>query len=244
MKKSIRLSIPTTCQEKWESFTPTSQGSFCGSCSKVVLDFSRMNDAEVLNYFKSNSTHTCGRFRHDQLKAYSLPETTTVRPGLRLLKAGFVSLSLLLADRVSLAQIKSAPSPASTEVVAPAQQATKALEETYVVGGTVSSLEDSLALPGVNILLKGTTLGTVSDKDGKFEFPARLKAGDVLVFSFIGLETQEYKVPEKPASKLDIKLSIAMEMSCIVMMGAVAVEEKYEEPKGFQRAWLKIKSIF
>lgn len=45
-------------------------------------------------------------------------------------------------------------------------------------------------LPGVNILVKGTQNGTATDFDGKFTI-SNLKKGDVIVFTFLGLKTQE-----------------------------------------------------
>ena len=48
------------------------------------------------------------------------------------------------------------------------------------------------AMPGVSILIKGTTKGTISDTDGNFKLNANV--GDVLVVSFLGYETKEVKV--------------------------------------------------
>ena len=56
--------------------------------------------------------------------------------------------------------------------------------------GVVS--EDGLPLPGVSVVIKGTTLGTQTDLDGNYSIKA--KQGEVVVFSFIGLKTVEYKV--------------------------------------------------
>src|SRR5204863_892548 len=53
--------------------------------------------------------------------------------------------------------------------------------------------ETDLPLPGVNIILKGTTNGTTSDSEGNFTI--EVPDGDaVLVFSFIGYATQEVTV--------------------------------------------------
>ncbi len=57
------------------------------------------------------------------------------------------------------------------------------------VSGTVISSSDNLPIPGVSVLVKGTTNGTVTDFDGNFSLSAN--SGDVLVFSFIGFETIE-----------------------------------------------------
>ena len=64
-------------------------------------------------------------------------------------------------------------------------QITFAQEKT--VSGTVT--EDSGPLPGVSILIKGTTKGTETDFDGKYSI--KTKNGDVLVFRFLGYKTAE-----------------------------------------------------
>jgi hypothetical protein len=49
--------------------TPATHGRYCGACEKVVVDFSRMSDAEVIGYFAARpSERVCGRFRPDQLE--------------------------------------------------------------------------------------------------------------------------------------------------------------------------------
>lgn len=58
------------------------------------------------------------------------------------------------------------------------------------VSGVVTSAEDGLPLPGVNVVIKGTTVGTSSDADGKYSVNLPGQEA-VLVFSFIGLTTVE-----------------------------------------------------
>lgn len=59
--------------------------------------------------------------------------------------------------------------------------------------GTVISSEDNLPLPGVNVIVKGTTQGTVTDFDGKFSLNVSADA-ETLVFSFMGMQTQEIAI--------------------------------------------------
>ncbi|MEO2129317.1 MAG: carboxypeptidase-like regulatory domain-containing protein, partial [Christiangramia sp.] len=68
-------------------------------------------------------------------------------------------------------------------------QLTFAQEQT--ITGTVTD-SDGLPLPAVNVLIKGTTTGTQTDFDGNYSIEA--SQGDVLVFSFVGLETTEVTV--------------------------------------------------
>ncbi len=62
--------------------------------------------------------------------------------------------------------------------------ATLANAQSKTVTGTVTSADDGTPVPGVNILEKGTSNGTVSDADGKYS----INVGDnsTLVFSFVG----------------------------------------------------------
>lgn len=60
------------------------------------------------------------------------------------------------------------------------------------VSGKVISGEDGKPLPGVNVVIKGTTTGTVTDVEGSFAL--NVTSEDVLVFSFIGYQSQEVRV--------------------------------------------------
>ncbi len=63
--------------------------------------------------------------------------------------------------------------------------------QVQTISGTVTG-EDGMPLPGVNIVIKGTSTGVQTDFDGNYTIEAN--KGDALVFSFVGLETVEYVV--------------------------------------------------
>ncbi|MBO6605734.1 TonB-dependent receptor [Psychroserpens sp.] len=58
-----------------------------------------------------------------------------------------------------------------------------------IVTGTVTDEANALPLPGVNILIKGTTTGASTDFDGNYTITAN--QGDILVFSYLGYATKE-----------------------------------------------------
>jgi TonB-dependent starch-binding outer membrane protein SusC len=62
--------------------------------------------------------------------------------------------------------------------------------QTVQISGTVTSSEDGLSVPGVSVVVKGTTIGTVTDFDGKYTISAPANA-TTLVYSFVGYKTQE-----------------------------------------------------
>src|SRR5688572_12712151 len=70
--------------------------------------------------------------------------------------------------------------------------------------------EASKPLPGVNILVKGTTIGTTTDSDGRYSLTVP-DAASVLVFSFIGYQSQEISV----GSQTDISISMQPDVSTL-----------------------------
>ena len=56
--------------------------------------------------------------------------------------------------------------------------------------------KDKLPLPGVTVLIKGTTGGVVTDTDGKFQLTLPGNKEITLQFSFVGMKTKEVKVTD------------------------------------------------
>ncbi len=65
-------------------------------------------------------------------------------------------------------------------------------QETATVSGTVTGKEDGKSLPGVSVVVKGSTLGTQTDVNGRYSLKA--VKGSVLTFSFLGYQTLEKTV--------------------------------------------------
>lgn len=63
----------------------------------------------------------------------------------------------------------------------------------HTVSGNVTSSEDGMPLPGVSIVLQGTTQGVSADFDGNYSINVPNGNG-VLVYSYLGFETQEVAV--------------------------------------------------
>jgi len=90
------------------------------------------------------------------------------------------------------------------------------------VKGTVAAEEDGLPIPGVTVMVKGTTTGTITDIDGNFVIQA--KTGDVLRFSFVGMKDLETKV-----EKTEMKVKMASDvigLNEVVAIGYGTVKKK------------------
>lgn len=91
-----------------------------------------------------------------------------------------------------------------------------AIAQQRTVTGRVTDGVGGPPLPGVSILVKGTTTGTTTDVDGNYSISAG--SNDVLVFSFIGFETREIAVGAQTAINVEM-IASAEELAEIVVIG-------------------------
>jgi TonB-linked SusC/RagA family outer membrane protein len=89
------------------------------------------------------------------------------------------------------------------------------LAQTRIITGTVTSSEDKSPIPGVTVVVKGTTIGTTTNVDGKYVLTVPIK-DNILVFSYVGMKTKEFKIGES------VTIDMVME-SDILNMNEVVV---------------------
>lgn len=124
---------------------------------------------------------------------------------------GLLAAGLLAAPGTSLAQN-----------TAPRHQA----PASYTVQGRVTDRSTGQGLPGVTVLVKGTTVGTSTDPDGKYllRVPAIAKT---LTFNFIGYITKEVKLTNHKV--IDVALSASQaQLSEVVVTGNAPVQQRRE----------------
>ena len=92
------------------------------------------------------------------------------------------------------------------------------------VKGKVISAEDGEALPGVNIVLKGTTIGTVTDIDGNYSIDLQGSNENTLIASYIGLNSHEVEIGDR--SEIDIELYPDLTQLSEVVVTGYAIERK------------------
>ncbi|WP_438964817.1 TonB-dependent receptor plug domain-containing protein, partial [Winogradskyella sp.] len=78
------------------------------------------------------------------------------------------------------------------------------MSQQITIKGMVIDEETKQPLPAVSVLIKGTTTGTSTDFDGNYQLTAN--SGDVLVFSYLGMKTQERKVTSSTTLNVALKL--------------------------------------
>ncbi len=93
------------------------------------------------------------------------------------------------------------------------------------ITGTVLD-EEGMTLPGVTVMIKGTTLGTTTNLDGEYTLSG-VSAESIIVFSYIGFETQE--IPVGNNSTIDVRLNTSAQRLDEVVVTALGVKRQKRE---------------
>jgi Ca-activated chloride channel homolog len=96
-----------------------------------------------------------------------------------------------------------------------------------VISGNITASSDGQPIPGVSITIKGTTIGTVSDINGKYTIYVTVEK-PTLVFSFIGMVTKEVKVGKSDI--VNVKMiedaSMLQELEEVVVIGYAETKKR------------------
>lgn len=99
--KAYRIQIPEPCHEGWQNMTPTEKGRHCKTCDKVVVDFSRMSDHEIIKFIeekKVQNKRVCGHFKSNQIDRQMLQHVPfKVESAQRSQASGFLIVATLLS---------------------------------------------------------------------------------------------------------------------------------------------------
>ena len=106
--------------------------------------------------------------------------------------------------------------------------AAPALAQTNI-SGTIYDETTGDPLAGVNVIVKGKVIGTITDADGKFNLQVSDPPPFTLVFSFIGFESQELEITQAETSGLSISLAETTLLGQEVVVSASRVEESIME---------------
>jgi len=102
---------------------------------------------------------------------------------------------------------------------------TMLMAQTTSVSGKVTDGGTGDALAGVNIVVKGRVIGTITNTDGEYNLSVNMAPPFTLVFSFIGYSTQEIEVKESSTSGLDVSMVEQTLLGQEVVVSASRMEE-------------------
>ncbi|MDO1449994.1 SusC/RagA family TonB-linked outer membrane protein [Rhodocytophaga aerolata] len=97
-----------------------------------------------------------------------------------------------------------------------------AVAQQRMVTGKVTAQDDGTTVPGVNILVKGSTTGTVTDMNGSYSIAA--PENSTLVYSFIGFATQEIAVGSR--TTIDVQMASDVQTLTEIVVTAFGIERE------------------
>ncbi|MDN5205192.1 SusC/RagA family TonB-linked outer membrane protein [Fulvivirgaceae bacterium BMA10] len=100
---------------------------------------------------------------------------------------------------------------------------TWAFAQDRTVSGRVTDASDQSSLPGVNVVIKGTTIGSITDIDGNYSINIP-SSGGVLVFTSIGFLTQEIEVGTQ--SIINVEMQLDVQRLQEVVITAIGIERE------------------
>lgn len=231
------ISIPNPCHQNWNQMTPVEQGRHCTQCSKTVTDFTTMTNTEIINYF-ANQGNVCGRFGETQLTSLNNYLTIEEKPrfswtALTIAAAVTGLFASVNADAQStLGKVKVSQS--VNQIKDPSKAEAKSFT---IVKGKIVDANDSLALPGVTVRVKGTTIGMLTGMNGDFALSVPSTA-EILQISYIGYESYEAKVYDLANRSNCVSLKMKE-----MMLGEYVIVTK--KPTPFYKVWWrKLKRVF
>lgn len=113
------------------------------------------------------------------------------------------------------------------------EQAAQMRIATRNIVGRVIGEDDNLALPGVSVLIKGTTEGTATDQDGNFSLSG-IAPNDILVFRYLGYVTQEVTIGEQDSMNVDLSVD-AQSLGEVVVTGLGTDDNEEKRINAFAR---------
>ena len=201
------ITIPRPCHEKWDLMTPTEKGKYCSSCQKEVVDFTNKSSFQLASILGKGG-NVCGRFRENQLnKQISSPRNTHLhRTGLAFGIGSLLSLCSPIHSQeqtIAIEKVSAIGEPSAITKI-----------ETQKLFGTVTD-QDGLPLPGVNITIEKTDIGTQTDFDGNFEIqlPNQFDNEQRLKFEYIGQKTKTITINE---FKNNNTISLEEDIDCLL----------------------------
>lgn len=232
MAKRLHLSIPSACHEGWEKMTPSEKGRFCSSCQKQVVDFSKMSDRQVAEFFNKpirglrQGDSVCGHFITSQLnRTIEIPKKpipyakyffqVAIPAFLVSLKASGQKIHRGENTNHTKNVTAIVSSTALDDVVTYSgckflKQDTSIDKQIQILKGVVMDEEKNAPLLGATVMKKGTSTGVVTDAEGKFSLADGPKESDlILQISSVGYETQEIVVNKSKPDLISVQLRIA-----------------------------------
>lgn len=163
--QTITLQIQNPCHENWDQMLEEEKGKFCLACQKTVVDFTKMSDAEVVNFLSDYKGSLCGRISKDRLNVPLSNRVKTYGSPLHRFAAGLLlSFGLLHPIQAQTLKIKTEQHSVNTHE----KNTSNGNGEKKIISGRVTDATGKKALEGVSVQELNSGLAAYTDKNGNY----------------------------------------------------------------------------
>jgi hypothetical protein len=235
MPRSIQLSIPDPCQEKWSNMAPNKDGRFCSSCSKNIVDFSSMSNETLVAFFKKGTAGTvCGRFSNEQLQRdFLIPQRRIpwMKYFFQVALPGFLFSAKAISQSKDSASMPRIENLSIDSAKSNTNDADGAANSNDTIRGRIT---DSLGnpVPSASIQIRGTKSGAIADEAGYFQLYVKQNPTGSLMISSIGYESKLVDFNDTLRNFTQIKLTARSAEECFLYsVGVVVTARKKHKRK-------------
>jgi hypothetical protein len=189
---------PQPCDQNWLAMPPTARGRLCGQCEREIYDFSAFSWPQIVQTQAAYGNRLCGLYSDAQLAHWGHVPPRACAP---LAAATALALALTAVPAPAQTLSHTTPGPAALEL-----------------RGTVTMISAQTGkpepVPGVTVLLLGSTLGASTDAQGHYTLTVPLaERADTLRlgFSAIGFVTQHVPLPLTPTGVVEQNAQLAFD---------------------------------
>jgi hypothetical protein len=174
---TLRIQIAEPCHENWDKMLEEERGKFCLSCQKTVVDFSRMTNEEIINYFEQNAGKSiCGRIAKHQHNTPISNYRKIVTPWFNKYAAGlFMALGFYHPSKGQTIELKPEHHMMKGQIAV--KNPTISSDKKLQINGRVLDSETNRGVKGAEITVAGSEIVATTDKNGNYsiEVPPRLQ---------------------------------------------------------------------
>ncbi len=229
--QTIKINIAEPCHENWEKMLDEEKGKFCLSCQKQVVDFSRMTNEEIINYFNVNEgKKTCGRIAKHQHNTPISNYQKVVTPFFnRYVASFFMALGFY---NPSTAQTKDVSVEQHMNGEIAVKQPHISSDKKLVINGRVLDQKTKKGIKGATITVAGSDITTTTDKNGNYtvSIPARLQNENLVLSVYHpGYDSQEITGIDHNKTTVSVITKLYVEEKHIMgdmIMGKVSPSKK------------------
>jgi len=210
MKKQIYISVPQPCYEHWDKMHRTSDGAFCQSCQKNVIDFTGKTENEIYELVTNSKEKLCGRFATHQLdqpirktelkngfmkwRAYAAGAVAFISAE-KITANGNTGAEQFIQTPIMLAALDTAVAKGEMDStnLNRSSEVNPSKVDLAMIRGKVIDADSKEELNGAIITLKHSGRSAITDGCGNFSLPNDTTTkNDTLIVSYIGYAKQEF----------------------------------------------------